>query len=451
MQVKYWVLAAAGMLWAGGWSMAEAPGKPAFEPYVGEVTIRTLNVRSGPSTNYYVVTRLNQGARVHVVGEESGWLAITPPRGCFSLIAAEYVDRGEGDTGVVNADNIRVRTGSQLSSDNYAVQLKLQRGALVRVLGQADAQFLKIEPPAGVTVWASREYVHRVPGAVPGPETEFAGAEPALDHPLESEAAPVTEEPASSPDPKASLRAPGLEVAESKLKKVEAPAPEIAALSADESRGQLEALDAEMKEEMAKPLMRRDFTGLLPRYCALAEQTADEYTRAYAGIRLRQIEAAQEMAEGLRQVQQLHEDVRTVRKDALAGRTNVRPMPVRIDGGFDAEGELRPSALYDSPVGPRRYRLVDPASAPPRTLAYVEISPGTDFDMADYLGRRVGVRARERVLPSGNVNPVPIYVAAELVVLDRPGDEAEGVLARQPAQAKPPSSSSEEPPTVARP
>ena len=152
MQFRHLAMATAGILLVGGWVMAEEATKLAFEPYVGEETVETLNARSGPSTNYYVVTRIQQGARMQVVGKESGWLAIVPPEGCFSLIAAEYVDRGDGVNGVVNADNVRVRAGSELSSHNYAVQLKLRQGALVKILGEADAEFLKIAPPA-LSLW----------------------------------------------------------------------------------------------------------------------------------------------------------------------------------------------------------------------------------------------------------------------------------------------------------
>ena len=33
-----------------------------------------------------------------------------------------------------------------------------------------------------------------------------------------------------------------------------------------------------------------------------------------------------------------------------------------IDGGYDIEGELRPSAVYESPIGPKRFRIVDPTA-----------------------------------------------------------------------------------------
>ena len=430
MQLRH-LAVAAGILLIGGWVIAEEAAEPIFEPYVGEVTIETLNVRAGPSANYYVVTRLHAGARARVVGEQTGWLAIVPPEGCFSLIAGEYVDRGDGVNGVVNADNVRVRAGSELSSHNYAVQLKLQRGALVKILGQADDQYMKIEPPAGATLWASGKYVRRVP---PDRLDTEAGTSESLDHPPGFDSAlPVSGAHPVPPDaaedkPTSDAAVTDAAVAEAELQPEDTTPADIS-VSGDEYRRRLEALDAELDAEMDKPLLRRNLADLLPRYCKLAEQEVDPYTQAYAGVRVEQIETAAEMVDGVQKVRQLREEIRAVRKAALAGRANLRPVPTRIEGGFDAEGELRPSALYDSPVGPRRYRLVDPDARPARTLGYVEVPPEAAIDVTSYLGRRVGVRASERILQTGNVNPIAIYVAAELVVLDRPTDASPDGLA----------------------
>lgn len=426
MHTRYLAIAVVGILSVCGLAAAEEATQSAFEPYIGEVMTETLNVRSGPSTNYYVVTRIHRGGHVRVVGEESGWLAVVPPKGCFSLIAAEYVDRGDGVSGVVNGDKVRVRAGSDLSPHNYAVQVKLNRGALVKVLGEADEQYLKIEPPAKTTLWVSDEFIRRAPGGAT--KAELAVAESFDNAPGYDTATPASETATDSKPAEVETKS-GSAVADAKPEpkpkpkpKTEEPAIEVTTVSAEEYRHKLEVTDAKLKDEMARPLMHRDFSVLLPAYRELVDQKVDEYVRAYAEVRIKQLEDADDMIASLRNVRQLREDIRTVRKTALAERANLRPPPVEVGGGFDAEGELWPSALYDSPVGPRRYRLVDPTATPPRTLGYVEIPPESSINANDYLGRRVGVRAREHILQTGNVNPIAIYVAAELVVLDRLAD-----------------------------
>ena len=64
---------------------------PAFA--VGEVTGTEVNVRSGPSGNYYVVMRLSAGHRVVIVDRLPSWVAIAPPKGAYSLILSVHLIR----------------------------------------------------------------------------------------------------------------------------------------------------------------------------------------------------------------------------------------------------------------------------------------------------------------------------------------------------------------------
>jgi uncharacterized protein YraI len=63
---------------------AEATSKPAAssQPAAGVGAIKGNNViiRSGFSTNYYPVTKLNKGDRVQISGEEFGWRGYFLPR-----------------------------------------------------------------------------------------------------------------------------------------------------------------------------------------------------------------------------------------------------------------------------------------------------------------------------------------------------------------------------------
>jgi len=87
--------------------------------------------------------------------------------------------------------------------------------------------------------------------------------------------------------------------------------------------------------------------------------------------------------------------------------------------------------VYNNPVGPQRYRIVDPNSAPAKTLAYVEVPPGKEFSPDAYLGRFVGVRATGRRLQQGVVRPIPIFLLGEAEVLNE-----SDVLVQAPAGAR---------------
>ena len=92
-------------------------------------------------------------------------------------------------------------------------------------------------------------------------------------------------------------------------------------------------------------------------------------------------------------------------------------------------GELRVSALYPPGTLPRRLRLIEPSSAPERTIGYVEIPLNSPLEVDRFIDRYVGVRAGNIRLMEGGVDPVLIYVAKELVLLDAgtgaTGDDAE--------------------------
>ena len=65
-----------------------AAASTAQEPTQKVITQPDVEVRSGPSFNYYATSILRQGEVVEVIAESTadpGWLAIKPPRGSFSL------------------------------------------------------------------------------------------------------------------------------------------------------------------------------------------------------------------------------------------------------------------------------------------------------------------------------------------------------------------------------
>ncbi len=144
----------------------EVPGTASVPARIAEVTGQNVYVRSGDSTNHYPVGKLNAGDRVTIVGESGEWFEILPPEGSFSLISGQYVDSMDNKKGIVNGDNVRVRAGSSVAEFaklKYVVQLKLSKGAEVIIIEENPDGFLKIKPPAGVTLWTNSRFVHAVP------------------------------------------------------------------------------------------------------------------------------------------------------------------------------------------------------------------------------------------------------------------------------------------------
>ncbi|MEE8170229.1 MAG: SH3 domain-containing protein, partial [Phycisphaerae bacterium] len=144
----------------------ERAATPALSAYDGEVTGDDVYVRSGPGSNYYPTTKLHTGDRVRVVGEQFGWLRITPPPGSFSYVDMALITKGDGREGVVDGDHVSVRAGSSLNNYKRGVQTRLNKGAAVSIIGEAEG-FYKILPPPTAHLWMSAQYVRRIDASKP--------------------------------------------------------------------------------------------------------------------------------------------------------------------------------------------------------------------------------------------------------------------------------------------
>lgn len=136
-----------------------AAASTAQEPTQKVITQPDVEVRSGPSFNYYATSVLRQGEVVEVVGQgpEPNWLSIRPPRGSFSWIDAAHVTRNkeQPSLGTIISDvPAPVMPGSSLTNKAPNVeQVKLEKGTQVVILDEAfspagGGSFFPIQPPA---------------------------------------------------------------------------------------------------------------------------------------------------------------------------------------------------------------------------------------------------------------------------------------------------------------
>ncbi len=381
-------------------SVALAQTATPQDVWVGEVTANDVYVRSGPSANYYPVTKLAAGARVRVHGNTDGWLVIESPVGCFSLIHKDFVDAPAEGTGpgVVNGTAVLVRAGSTLSADLYAKQLKLNKGATVEVLGPHNEDYLRIAPPPEARSYVSAPFVERLSASrlaakpVAATEADAPAVVP--------DAGPAGVEPAAEPP---------------------ADTPEI---EPGAYREELARIDVALEAEEGKPFLHREYSALIARYRRLADQEDDAYTASYAAERIAQLEDAADSLAMVKGIRMLGDELATERKNSMQLRERMRPPLPVIGGGFDVVGEIRESMIYGPNTVPRRLRLVGDDRV--RTIGYVEIPEDSSLNVASFLGRRVGVRARGTRLQTEGVDPLMIYTAAEVVVLDSGGNERDG-------------------------
>ncbi len=119
-----------------------APSAPS--PFPARMTIidpKGVDVRSGPTMDYYPTNRLRPGDSVIVLREsqdQPGWYAIAPPTGSFSWIDGKYVKQVDAYTGVVEGEgngSVPVMPGSSIVNKEPNVEsAKVSSGFIVQLL-----------------------------------------------------------------------------------------------------------------------------------------------------------------------------------------------------------------------------------------------------------------------------------------------------------------------------
>lgn len=136
-------------------------------PYKAIVATPAAPVLSGPGENYYATDTLPESEVVEVYREEkSGWCAVRPPEGSFSWVYARHVEKIDPSLLEVNKEDVASRIGSRLSEHRSAVQVRLERGEVLQILGGetvAGQTWFKVAPPAGEFRWIHRRHLQRQP------------------------------------------------------------------------------------------------------------------------------------------------------------------------------------------------------------------------------------------------------------------------------------------------
>jgi uncharacterized protein YgiM (DUF1202 family) len=381
----------------------EAPqALPTFA--IGEVAGNDVNVRSGPSGNYYVVARMSEGQRVVIVDRQPAWVAIAPPKGTYSLVAREYIDPDSDTRGVINGDRVWIRAGSDLSEQIYAKQVQLNKGADVTIVGETETHY-KIVPPKGAKLWISEEYIRLVEET--GVESRTVVEDRVAETPKDSPATPPTSTRAKQPNHPAPA------------------APTTAGIKSGDVQKQIEAIERVLEAEFKKEQHARNIPMLIERFTPIAEQDDDTVGKHYARYRIEQLERVIQHAEALKKLEVLDDQWTQSRHEFLQQRTSLRATRPELKREFDVRGKFTVSAAYSNPVGPQRFRLIDPDSTGliPRTVAYVQIDPQSEIDPQAFLGRYVGVRARGRHMLENTVDRMLVYEAAEIVILEEVAED----------------------------
>jgi uncharacterized protein YgiM (DUF1202 family) len=326
-------------------------------PYVAEALGNDVYIRSGPGTNFYHCGKLYTGDRVQVVKSQDGWSCVVPPPGCFSWISMQYVSINlENPTvGTVTGDNVGVYAGSDFVEPMHSTskQVALNRGQVVKLLGEEKDDYYKIAPPQGAYLWVSAQFVQAATPAVGRPPVVDVGA---------MVKAPAGSANAKPADANTAVPLAGLDL--------------------------YYALNEQIKAERTKAPAEQNYTEIRKKLTELVADKASGRASRYAEYTLKQVEryelackVSQEVALQNKELQKTTAKIDEARAAKLQQFVDLSKYAVT--------GRLENSSVYAGTGQARRYRVLDDAGT---TICYVmPTGPAAAMDLSKFIGHKVGL------------------------------------------------------------
>ena len=329
-------------------------------PYVAQIIGDDVYVRSGAGTNYYNCGKLRKGDRVQVVSIMFSWSRIVPPAVSFSWISAQYVaiDPNSPGVGIVTGDNVRVYAGSDevRPMHSTSLQLKLNRGDKVKLLGEEKENYYKIASPSGAYLWVSSEYVK--------PLAPSAGGVVAVTDVGEASTERRKVEPNDT-----IVGAPKISIEAEKLK-------------------EYYELEKRLKAERAKPVEQQSYSAIKKAIVEIAGNKEAGKASRFAELTIRHVErfelavvVAKEVKLQDTQLQQTRERIDKMRATKL---TNLEDL-----GRFTVIGQFKTSSIFGAEPHLRHYRITDESD---NAICYAfGVGQAATMDFSKFIGHKVGL------------------------------------------------------------
>lgn len=218
----------------------------AFKPWIAKVTGDSVRLRSGPSLAHPPMHVLAKGDELTVVGQKDTFAIVRLPAAAPCWVAAEFVKLADDNASyTVTGENVNLRA---TADTRYFGIGQVDKGATLKVVmdGQtgkpaAENGFVKVSPPKQATGAVATEFLEKVGDA-----------------PAEVEAAPAPAPAEPAPAPKAE-----------KPKRDPTPA------ELEDERKAFVALEKMLRDELQKPSLEVDLTGIRKLFQQFKEHSLD--------------------------------------------------------------------------------------------------------------------------------------------------------------------------------
>jgi uncharacterized protein YgiM (DUF1202 family) len=356
---------------------------PAF-PFLAEITSDNVYIRSGQGTQYYNSGKAMKGDKVKVVGNKFSWLQIVPPAGSYSLISKQYVqiDPQNNTSGAVIGDAVRVYAGSDEVQPMHstAMQVKLNKGDKVTIVGEEKDGYCKIAPPEGAYLWVSSQHAKPLGTLMAPAQTSTpTSVMPTTAHPV-----PATPFPTNSGSLKLQASSPN-EPYDPNIPSSPAPAP----ITLEEQRmGQVHVLKEKVEAERAKPAADQNFADIKKELTEVAGDKQGPRAAHNAQSLLKMIERC-ELSQEIAKAVKVQEEQFGKTQQQIDIAKNEQLSKFEDKGIFAVIGKLLESPLFAETPGARYYRVVDENG---KTQCYARpTGAAADVDLSKFVDKKVGL------------------------------------------------------------
>jgi len=120
---------------------------------LGEAKEDMVNVRSGANINFEVISQLEKGEAVEIIGEQYDWYKVRLPKITACYVNAQFLDlSSDNELAQVIGNDVNIRSNPNLNS---TVLGKLAEGSTVKIRSK-NSEFIEIDCPEDIAGWVNK-------------------------------------------------------------------------------------------------------------------------------------------------------------------------------------------------------------------------------------------------------------------------------------------------------